>query len=340
MKIAVVGTGQIGRQSHIPAALACAGVELTALVDPAVERAREVAREFGVAPAIATDVREVLDRIDGAIIATPNHTHRAIAVACLDAGKPVLIEKPLAHTREDAAAIVEAARAAGVALAVGYCSRFRESVRLLKELLDAGAFGRVRRFVHQAGTAGGWAPLSGYNLDRASTGGGVLVVTGSHFIDRMLHFWGQPDHAGLTDDSEGGPEANCHAVFRWRGGIEGHAFYSKTVVLPPVLLIETDRGLVVLEDNDDAEIVFRPRGEAAVDQVFRRRGRRGAQEDVFRLQIDDFARAHREGRAPLVDGAQGLASMHLIERLYAGRVTMTADWYAQCGAAAPAAVAP
>jgi len=334
-RLAIVGTGQIGRQSHIPAALASDEVEVTALVDPVVDRARQVAREYGIDPVIAPDVTEVLEDIDGAIIATPNHTHGDIAVACLAARKSVLIEKPLAHSYADGLRIVEAARKSGATLEVGYCSRFRNNVLLLKQLLDAGTFGRVRRFVHQAGSAGGWAPMSGYNLDRATAGGGVLVVTGSHFLDRMLYFWGYPDSMEFMDDSEGGPEANCRATFRFSGtGLEGHAIYSKTVFLPSVLVIDTDRGRVVFEDSDESEVVFRPHGES-VEQVFRQRNRKRGQEDVFRLQIEDFVRAHCDRRPPLVDGEQGLASMRLVEQLYACRKSMNADWYA---GAKPAAI--
>ncbi len=99
---------------------------------------------------------------------------------------------------EDAALAreTEAAQAAvlrGTVAAPGYVTRFRPNLRLLKSLLDQGYFGRVTRFVHQFGTAGGWAPLSGYNLARSATGGGVLMVTGTHFLDRMLWFWGMPN---------------------------------------------------------------------------------------------------------------------------------------------------
>ena len=54
--------------------------------------------------------------------------------------------------------ILEAAKNGGATVAVGYCTRFRNNVLLLKRLLQASYFGRVTRFVHQAGTVGGWAP--------------------------------------------------------------------------------------------------------------------------------------------------------------------------------------
>jgi len=330
IRIGIVGAGQIARQSHLPAALACDGAEVTALVDPVTARCEEMAREYGLRPKIAADVKSVLGDIDAAIIATPNHTHAPIAVACLEAGVATLIEKPLAQSHAEGRRIAEAAAKTGAALAVGYCLRYRENVFLLKELLDNGYFGRVRRFVHQAGTVGGWAPVSGYNLDRSATGGGVLVVTGSHFIDRMLYLWGMPGGVEFTDDSEGGPEANCRGRFvfaRPGGDIEGWVIYSKTVFLPAMLLIETDRGVVVAADADNADIVFRPHGEDGVEQIVRRRDGSNAQDNVFRLQIEDFVAAIRERRTPFVDGAQGLASLDLIEQMYAARRPMRDAWY-------------
>ena len=331
IRLAIVGVGQIAVQSHLPAALACEAVRVTALVDAMPARAKEVARRFGISPVIASDVQDVLGKVDAAVIATPNDMHGPIALRCLRAGIATLIEKPLAHCYADGLRIVEAAESNGTVLAVGYCSRFRENVRLLKELLDSRYVGRATRFVHQSGSAGGWAPMSAYNLDRSQSGGGVLVVTGSHFLDRMIHFWGYPDEARLMDDSDGGPEANCRAIFRYsqQADIEGYAIYSKTVSLPSVLIVETDKGCLIAPDSDDAEIIFRPFGNGQQEHVIRRRGGPTQQVDVFRLQLQDFIAAHVERRPPLISGRHGLQSLRLIEQLYACRTAMTTDWYGE-----------
>jgi predicted dehydrogenase len=331
-RLAIVGAGMITRGSHLPSALASTLIEVTALVDPVAGRAAALAGEYGIAPRIATRIGEVLGHIEGAVIATPNHTHAAIAVECLRSGVPVLIEKPLASSCQEGLAIVRAAEESGQVVAVGYATRFRESTLLLKSLLDEGYFGAVRRYVHQFGTPGGWAPLSAYNLDRKTAGGGVLVVTGTHFLDRMLHFWGYPDEANLEDDSLGGPEANCTARFRYTRAtapLEGVARYSKTVKLPAGMVIDTEQGYVVLADNDDAEILLRPHAKAGVEHVIRRLGgsSRPPQRDVTLLQLEDFVAACRENRLPRVDGRQGLESLRLLELLYAHRRTMEPDWY-------------
>src|SRR5678816_4211963 len=177
----------------MPGALASPRVVVAALVDPVQSRAEQLARTYGISPKIASRVEDILPHIDGALIATPNHTHKDIALACLNAGIPCLVEKPLATSVADAGAICVAAERAGKTLAVGYTTRFRDEVPLLRDLLQSRHFGAVQRFHYQEGTVGGWSPLSGYITDRKAAGGGVLTVVGTHFIDRMLYWFGYPD---------------------------------------------------------------------------------------------------------------------------------------------------
>jgi predicted dehydrogenase len=322
----------ITQNAHLPAALASDRVHLIGLVDPVLARAAGVARTFGLKVAVERSIEPLLGSIDGAIIATPNHTHRDIAVTCLNAGVSTLIEKPLAVTVTEGEDIELTALAAGATVAVGYTSRFLESTVLLKDLLEAGYFGRVRRFAHQFGTVGGWAPLSAYNLDLKAAGGGVLVVTGSHFLDRMLYLWGQPEAVEYEDDSAGGPEANCIAVFHFdRDGarFEGAGVYSKTTELPPGLVIETDCGFITVRDCDEAAIRWEPVDAPGLRNFVERRGSRRFAPAVppSLLQLEDFVEACRQRRPPLVDAHQGVESLRLIARLYASRRPTHTSWY-------------
>lgn len=331
-RVALVGAGLVTRHSHLPAALASDKVQVVAIVDPMRQRAEELARWYGIAPIIAPQVQDVLEAIDGAVIATPNDTHLSVALPCLEAGVAALIEKPLARTYAEGEAIVQAGEASGTVVAVGYVLRFREDVLLLGDLLRAGYFGSVRRFAHQVGTRGGWAPMSSYNLSRKATGGGVLVVTGTHFLDRMLHFWGYPDDLALADDAQGGPEANCLATFRYTTTdtpCTGIALYSKTTELPGGLVIETDRGVIQVAEMDQTDIVFRPAAQPQVEQVVRRCGKPPYPQEMslFQRQLEDFVEACQQGRPPRVDGHQGLLSLRLLEDLYARRQALNTDWY-------------
>jgi predicted dehydrogenase len=320
----------ITAQSHLPSALALPDVEVAALVDPVEERAAGLARSFGIRPKIASELGSVLDDLDGAIIATPNATHRDLAVRCLEGGVNVLVEKPLAVTAAEGEEIAAAATRHGKVAAVGYVTRYYSNVTFLESLLRSRHFGRVHRFHHQFGTSGGWAPMSGYTLDRSLAGGGVLVVTGTHFLDRMLALWGAPDKIEYQDDSLGGPEANCQARLWFNtpdGGLEGTIRYSKTTKLPGGLVLDTDAGCVLLEDSMSAQVILRPKTTPAVELTVRPRVQPRRAGNAFIWQIDDFVRASRSGGRPRVSAVEGTDSLRLIERLYTCRSLTNDHWY-------------
>jgi predicted dehydrogenase len=317
--LAIIGCGKIA-SSHAEAALESSLVEITALVDPAPERAQALAERFGISPAIATDVSQVRHGIDGAVIATPNHTHAPLAESCLSSGVSVLIEKPLALNPEEGARICTAAERAGRVAAVGYVSRFRQNVQLMRDLIHDGYFGRIHRFAYQFGTKGGWAPVSGYNLDRKTTGGGVMVTAGTHFLDRMLNWFGYPDQCWLVDDSSGGPEANAFAYFSYGGrdGFTGLARFSKTTTLPAGFVMDTDRGTVILKDRPEANVVLQPTGKPELEHAIYGTGPRiGGSE--FLKQLEDFVGATRGVHPPMVSALQGQESMRLLDELYRNR---------------------
>jgi len=274
----------------------------------------------------------VLPFIDGALIAAPNDSHGSLGLHCIRAGVATLIEKPLCTTLADAESLVAEAHKAGVTLATGYSTRFRDNTVFLKELLDTREFGTVHRFAHQFGSAGGWAPLSAYNLQRKATGGGVLVVTGTHFLDRMLYLWGYPDQSTLVDDGVNGPEANATATFRFDRGdgqIAGVARYSKTGSLPSGLVIDTEAGIVKMGDSDEAPVILFPRSNPNVAVTIRRRGKPRFDPRIspFQHQLEDFVSATRDKRDPMVDGKQGAASIRLLEELYSHRHVDARRWY-------------
>lgn len=334
LRIGIIGAGMITLDAHLPACLASEHVVVTALVDPVIERARQAATNYGVTAKLAAHIEDVLGDIEVAIIATPNSSHCELALKCFAAGVDVLIEKPLAASVHDGERIANAAREQGRVAAVGYCTRFRNCVRLLRDLLQEGYFGHVRRFVHQFGTPGGWAPLSAYNLSRGSAGGGVLVVTASHFIDRVVAFWGMPDRVAYADDSLGGPEANCEAEFFWdtgrNSGLHGMGRYSKTVRLPAGLVIETEAGIVRLADTSDAQITLASRVRPDLETVLRYRPGAEpfrAEKSEFQLQVEDFVAACRSSGKPMVGAEEALASQRLIEMLYAKRSALPESFY-------------
>jgi predicted dehydrogenase len=334
MRFGIAGAGLIARQAHVPAVLSLRDIELTAIVDLVPARARGLAKEYGISPIVATQLDSVADQLDALIITTPNDSHAALACAAVEAGLHVLIEKPLATSLRDAEMVVATARRVGKLVAVGYATRFRDGVLLLEHLLRSRYFGNVYRYAYQFGTPGGWSSLSAYSLSRKATGGGVLMVTGTHFIDRALHLFGYPQEFAYSDDSEGGPEANAIMWTRHtdRGGdVAGFARFSKTVRLPAGLVIETEHGAIVMGETDSSDVIWRPRtGRAAgIEHIVRNRlmDAFDARLSVFQRQLRNFVDACRGETDLVVDGAQALQSLRLIEALYARRTPMNQRWY-------------
>lgn len=339
----MIGAGRIASHTHIPTVLACPRVELTAIVDPVESFARATAERFGIQPIITTRLSDVLGQIDAAIIATPNHTHCPLALECIAAKVPVLIEKPLAIHSAEGQQIVEASEAAGVPVAVGYQTRFMPQAAIVRDIVHNQRFGAVTRFAYQFGSLRGWAPVSGYNLDRRAAGGGVLTGNGSHFLDRLIDWFGYPEEATLVDDSQGGPEANAVARFRVVSNgrsIPGTARFSRTVDLTPGLVLETVEGVAIALDSRVDSVVFRPRDrprfelEVRTSPEYRADGRSHADR-----QLDEFLDAIAEGREPMISARVGLESVRLLEHLYSHREAMRDDWYQDLPQAVGAAAA-
>lgn len=146
-RVALVGAGAIA-PAHLAALADVPGAEVAAVADCAVTRARALARQRGI-PRVCEDVRELLEgRIcNVAHVLVPPDLHRRVAEPLLEAGVHVLVEKPLATTREDGQALIEAARRSGALLGVNHNLLFNPAYQALKRLLASGELGGLRHLV-------------------------------------------------------------------------------------------------------------------------------------------------------------------------------------------------
>jgi predicted dehydrogenase len=142
LRVAVVGVGALG-QHHARLLAGMPGVQLAGVVDIRPERAREIAARHRTEA--FTDLRAVLDRVDAVTIAAPTAVHVELGLAAIEAGRAVLIEKPLAATLDGADALVTAAARRGVPLAAGHTERFNPAVAAALPLITAPRFIEVHR---------------------------------------------------------------------------------------------------------------------------------------------------------------------------------------------------
>ncbi|MCG0314566.1 MAG: Gfo/Idh/MocA family oxidoreductase, partial [Calditerricola sp.] len=143
-RLGIIGAGGIAREVHVPVLRTFSDVKIVAVADVDRAAAERLAGVHGI-PHVMTDYRELLARsdVDVVLISTPNHLHAEMAVAALEAGKHVLLEKPMATCAAEAERIAAKARECGRILMVGMNNRFRPDAQQLKRYLEGGAFGDV-----------------------------------------------------------------------------------------------------------------------------------------------------------------------------------------------------
>lgn len=327
-RIVIVGAGAISRIAHVPAVLASPVTKLVGVVDPDVDRATALCRSYGVNIKVGADVGQLDVPFDGAIVATPNDLHAPVAISLIQAGVPVLIEKPVATDVKAGQELTAVTNPNNVVVAVGYHTRHSGACRILKYAVESGHFGRAIRFAHQDGGRGGWSPMSGYNLDTGRAGGGVTVTTGTHFLDRVIWLWGMPDNVSFHDNAMGGPESHCIAHFEFHEAdheISGSAIFSKVVSLPETTVIETTDGMLIMRSDTAEFITFRPKRDPQLEYEVKLPGHQYDPRTLYQRQLEDFVGACQSGRKPCVNATTARQSLELLRRLYSVREPLTAS---------------
>ena len=176
------------------------------------------ARDLGVAG--VSDTAEDLaanNDVDVVYIATPPSLHRTHALACMAAGKAVLVEKPFAPTVEDARAMIAAARQHGVFCMEGMWTRFLPLVRELKSRLEAGEIGELRGF--SGSFCAPDIPDPARNLFRPEMGGGALLHRGIYPLSLACHLMGAAlDQQNLVRFGATGVDEDALVILRHEGG--------------------------------------------------------------------------------------------------------------------------
>jgi predicted dehydrogenase len=224
VRVVVLGAGANVWQFHEPA-LAAIGAQVVAVHDVDAAAAQRVAARLGTA--VAGDLDELLGHdADVAVVMTPHVHHADLAIACLRAGRHVLVEKPMAVTSGEADAMVVEAARAGRLLAVAVQQRTRGEAMIAKRLFDSGSLGRLRRFDALAT----WPRRSSYfrtapwRATWAGEGGGILINQGQHDLDLLCWLAGPPQAVFATTSSAmHGMEVEdtALALLEWPSGATG-----------------------------------------------------------------------------------------------------------------------
>jgi len=187
--VAMLGAGFIA-DYHLAGLASTGRADVRTVVARTAASARATAERFAVADA-GTDVGAALSRddVEAVIVATPDDTHEAVAIAAARAGKAILLQKPMAGSVAAACRIVDEAAAAGVDLQVSFMHRFFDEVVEAKRWIDEGAVGRVLSARIRNATPGpDWGE---WFFRRASVPHGVADQLGVHGIDLVEHLLGR-----------------------------------------------------------------------------------------------------------------------------------------------------
>ena len=313
MNIALVGPGRISEHSLIPGLEGVPTARLWSVMSRDLGRARDCARRHAAAAGEpAHDRLETLladPELDAVIIATPDKLHAEQTVAAAEAGKHVLVEKPMATDAGSARAMVGACRGAGVVLAVAYHMRWHRGHRNLHARVSAGEIGAIRQMRVQwsfmapdnrnwraVSEVGRWWSLAGVGthcLDQirwfmAPAGGAITGLRSS--IGRTV--WGGPhdEQATVTLSFESGAQATLCSSALFKAPTRMEVYGSEGFAVCEGTLGAHGRGRIELNGEP---LEYEPA-------------------DPYAGEIADFVAAVGEGRNPEVDGEEGLRNVELL----------------------------
>ena len=257
--------------------------------------------------------------MEAVVIAVPSGLHAEMAVAALEAGKHVLLEKPIEVTVAGAERILEAEQRSGQVLSVVSQHRFASATRWLKAAIDEGALGRITSATIDIP----WWRSQGY-YDSAPwrgtwelDGGGALMNQGVHMVDVALWLLGQAEevfaHTGRLAHDGIEVEDALTATAQLRSGalLTIRATTAAYGDMPLRFTISGDAASIALED--DQVVDFRSRDGIPLPEL--------PTLDVQLEQLRDMVSAIRTGTPPLVTGAEARDAVAFIEAAYASART-------------------
>ncbi|SEE91678.1 Gfo/Idh/MocA family protein [Ruania alba] len=314
LRIGVIGVGVIGK-AHIKRLLTDSSpAQLVAIADADPASAQAVGDDLG-APVDAS-VPELLARtdVDAVIIAIPSGLHADVTIAALDAGKHVLLEKPIDVTVDAADRIIAAEQRSGKTLSVVSQRRFAPENQFLRDAIQSGRLGnlttanieialwRTQEYYDSGAWRGTWA------LD----GGGALMNQGVHLVDLALWLLGDVEevyaHSGLLAHERIEVEDTITITARFTSGALLTFLATTTAYgnLPLRVAVMGDGGTAVTLSEKFTHFIARDGHEVPAFEPV----------DQQLAQLTDFVTAVTTGQPPLVTSSQARAAVAFIEAAY------------------------
>ncbi len=322
LRAGVVGLGMMGRNHVRVWDELVEGVDLVAVADPDPTVLSRSATGRRARPYDDAERMLAEEKLDLVSVVAPTSLHRPLALAALHAGANVLVEKPIAATREEAIEMMAAADAAGKMLTVGHIERFNPAIRELRRRLDAGELGRLFQI-----TATRLGPFPARIRDV-----GVVVDLAPHDLDIMRYLVGS-EPVRIYAETERRIHTEHEDLFngtvKFANGVVGVLNINwLTPTKRRILTVTGERGMYVA-DYITQDLVFYANPLAS--DVWENPGGGGApittvaegdmarrpvqHEEPLAVELREFARAVRDGGAPPVDPRDALVALLLARKM-------------------------
>jgi UDP-N-acetylglucosamine 3-dehydrogenase len=324
VKLGLIGLGYIGKV-HLQNCLKLDSAELVAVSDIS-KKALNKAKKLG-AQKTYTDYEVLLNdkSIDAVIIALPTHLHLLCAKQAAEAGKHVLIEKPLAKNVKEGKEIVSTTKKNGIKLMVGYPFRFTPSFQALKDKIESGELGEVQ-IAHATNISAGPFmhraegdiphPVPEWWMNKELTGGGALIDLGSHMINLTRWYFGEIKNI------------KAYLGYRFNFDFEDHAiciakFASGTTAIINVgwFSQKTALGIELYGTVAHASAYQSAPSKiiTAIQLILRKTPKYFLS---HRAELSHFVQCIKEDKQPSPSGEDALKDLEAIEKAYKNQITM------------------
>lgn len=199
VRIGLIGAGAVVQVAHLPVLKRLKSVELAAICDTDLPKARALATRFGI-PDVFDDIEDLLghERVDALLIATPNHLHESHILAALAAGCHVLVEKPLALSAAGALKLAKAAEKRNRVVMVGMTHRYRPDAQAVRSFVQSGELGEIDSIRSSWHVARPARTALGWRQRKDEAGGGVMLDLGLTMLDLCFWIAGNPAPARVS----------------------------------------------------------------------------------------------------------------------------------------------
>ena len=318
LRLGLVGCGYQG-SCMAKAAAGTTTVSVVGCADPdrvAAETVASLSQNASTHPSIEALLNEA--DVDAVVVATPHHVLCPVSLAAIRYGKHVLAEKPLALNEQEAALLETEAQDAQLTLMAGYSCRFSMG-RLVKDLITDGAIGELVAMTGAFGSRhlGGW-------LSSVGTGGGALLFLGSHLVDLLLWFAGEDpvQISGHMRRLETGVDRTASFEVVFSSGAVAQCLVTQDA---PTFFYDVRiygrAGQIALRGWDwnhfEVEVLSHSVVAYRHPTVLRPRHETDHISSMLVPELDEFAHAVRDGRAPSITAADGRRVLRVLDAVIA-----------------------